>query len=72
MTAVSAPRPPATVTSRKIVGGWIGEVRRHGGLVCTCGHPGHVFEHEAMDCVRAMARSIGIVLPRLGSPLETS
>lgn len=67
MTAVSIPRGPATVTSRKIAGGWIGEARRNGDLVCTCGHPGHLFEPEALDCVRAMARAIGVLLP-LDSP----
>lgn len=51
---------PATITGRAIVGGWVGEARRDGELVCTCGHPGHVLQEEALDCMRAMARAIGL------------
>lgn len=39
---------------------YVGVVRRRREVICTCGHPGHLIEAEARDCMTAMASAIGL------------
>jgi len=61
---VSAPTKavPNILGSERKASGHVGVVRKGGELLSTCGCRGHLYEPEARDCMRSMARAIGIKL----------